>query len=107
MTNQPKARNETLEACRLLVRHKFFWVVIGCLFICIWVFIWYSLAKAIVVALAFYPLLTAVWYYTTTDIVHGPSFKQMSRTAQLNTIFRILGLCMSAAAFSYALPKLF
>jgi hypothetical protein len=114
MTNlyQPPRKAESkqdddLEGFRKLVRHGYHWIVVLCIAIVVGFAVKTSLAKAIVIALAFYPLLTAGWYYTTKDVTHGPKFKQMSRTAQINTLFRVAGLLMSAAAFLYAVPKLF
>ncbi|HHQ2714355.1 TPA: hypothetical protein ACSPMB_000184 [Pseudomonas aeruginosa] len=100
-------QDDDLEGFRKLVRRSYLWIVVLCVAIVVGVAVKTSLAKAIVIALAFYPLLTAGWYYTTKDVTHGPKFKQMSRTAQINTLLRVAGLFMSAAAFLYAVPKLF
>ncbi|HCF9660085.1 TPA: hypothetical protein NI776_001812 [Pseudomonas aeruginosa] len=100
-------QDDDLEGFRKLVRHGYLWIVVLCVAVVVGFAVKTSLAQAIVIALAFYPLLTAGWYYTTKDVTHGPKFKQMSRTAQINTLFRVAGLFMSAAAFFYAVPKLF
>ena len=105
--NADNKQDDDLEGFRKLVRHGYLWIVVLCVAIVVGFAVKTSLAKAIVIALAFYPLLTAGWYYTTKDVTHGPKFKQMSRTAQINTLFRVAGLFMSAAAFLYAVPKLF
>ncbi|ELG7182112.1 TPA: hypothetical protein ACGW3N_000409 [Pseudomonas aeruginosa] len=105
--NADNKQDDDLEGFRKLVRHGYLWIVVLCVAIVVGFAVKTSLAKAIVIALAFYPLLTAGWYYTTKDVTHGPKFKQMSRTAQINTLFRVAGLFMSAAAFFYAVPKLF
>lgn len=105
--NADDKQKDNLEGFRKLVRHGYHWVVILCVAIVAGVAAKFGLAKAIVIALAFYPPLTAAWYYSTKDVTHGQKFKQMSRTAQINTMLRIAGLFMSAAAFLYAVPKLF
>lgn len=106
--HQPRPKqDDNLEGFRKLVRHGFVWIVAFCVALVAVIAAFTTLAKSIVVALAFYPLLTATWYYTTQDTVHGPKFRQMNRTAQVNTMFRVAGLFMSAMAFLYAVPTLF
>ena len=100
-------QDDDLEGFRKLVRHGYFWIVMLCVAIVVGFAVKTSLAKAIVIALALYPPLTSAWYYSTKDVTHGQKFRQMNRTAQINTLLRVAGLFMSAAAFLYAAPKLF
>lgn len=102
-----KEQNGTLEGLRQLIRHAYVWLVMMCVAIVIVFAVKTTLAKAIVIALAFYPPLTAAWYYSTRDTIHGQKFREMSRTGQINTALRIAGLFMSAAAFLHAVPTLF
>ncbi|EMM5100309.1 hypothetical protein ACK249_003655 [Pseudomonas aeruginosa] len=110
--NQPPRKadskqDDDLEGFRKLIRHGYLWIVVLCVAVVVGFAVKTSLAQAIVIALAFYPPLTAAWYYSTKDVTHGQKFRQMSRTAQINTLLRVAGLFMSAAAFLYAVPKLF
>jgi hypothetical protein len=105
--NADDKQKDNLEGFRKLVRHGYYWIVLFCVAIVVVVAVNTRLATAFTVGLGFYAPLTAAWYYTTKDVVHGQNFKQMSRTAQINTMLRIAGLFMSAAAFLYAVPKLF
>lgn len=105
--NADEKQKDNLEGFRKLVRHGYYWIVAFCLAIVVGFAVKTSLAQAIVIALALYPPLTAAWYYSTKDVTHGQKFRQMSRTAQINTLLRVAGLFTSAAAFLYAVPKLF
>lgn len=100
-------QDDNLEGFRKLIRHNYIRAVVLSVAIVVGFAVKTSLAQAIVIALALYPPLTAGWYFSTRDVTHGPRFRQMSRTAQINTLLRVAGLFMSAAAFLYAVPKLF
>lgn len=95
------------ERLRLLALRVFVPLVILSAILVAAIAITISMSKAVAVGLALYPPLTAAWYFSTPDMVHGPKFREMRRSAQINTGLRIAGLVMSAAAFFYAVPTLF
>lgn len=102
-----KNQGVNIEKLRKLVMRSYIFALFLCVAIVAVIAVTFSLYKAIVVALAFYPGLTAAWFFSTQDIVHGQKFREMSRTGQINTVLRVAGIVMSVAAFAYALPTLF
>ncbi|QCI13078.1 hypothetical protein E6B08_17625 [Pseudomonas putida] len=99
--------NGTFEGIRSLVRHMFPWAIALCLAALVYIAFKHDLDKATKLGLVMFTLLTTVWFYSTKDTVHGPKFRNMTRTAKINTVLRLFGLCMSVAAISYVLPTLF
>ncbi|MBC8785608.1 hypothetical protein A7D21_28230 [Pseudomonas sp. AP19] len=107
VTTEKVEHSDNLEGWRKLVRHYYGLIVILCLAILTIIGVYAKFNQFTVVALAMYPPLTSAWYYSTPEVVHGPSFRKMNRAAQINTMLRIAGLFMSAAAFINITPKLF
>lgn len=102
-----RKKNGTLEGLRLLETHILPWAIVLCLAVLVYVGLKYDLDKAVKVGLVMYTLLTTAWFYSTEDTVHGPKFRDMTRTAKINTGLRLFGLCLSVAAITYALPTMF
>jgi hypothetical protein len=100
-------KNGTCEGIRLFLRHLYWWLVLASVIIVPLIGYAFGLHKAAVVGLAFYAPLTTAWFYSTTDMVHGPGFSKLSVTAKINTVLRLAGLLMSGAAFYYTVPTLF
>lgn len=105
-TPQPK-ENGTFEGIRSLVRHMFPWAIALCLAALVYVAFKHDLDKATKLGLVMFTLLTTAWFYSTKDTVHGPKFRNMTRTVKINTVLRLFGLCMSVVAITYVLPNLF
>lgn len=105
-SSKPKP-NDKLEGLRQLVRHYYFPILISGIAVVALVAAFTTVAQAIVVALALFPVATAGWYFSSPEIVHGLKFSEKSKTEQVNTMFTVAGFILSTVAFLYAVPTLF
>jgi hypothetical protein len=97
----------TFDGIRSLARHYFPWAIALCLAALAYIAFKHGLDKTSKVGLVMFTLLTTAWFYSTEDTVQGPKFRNMTRTAKINTVLRLFGVCMSVTAITYVLPTLF